>query len=200
LDKAAPIVNPVDGRITPYFQRFWQNLTITSVDGANQNTDIAALQSSITTINGQITTINSTLTGKAPLASPTFTGTPAAPTAAGGTNTTQLATTAFVQGELAAKAPLASPVFTGNPTAPTPTAGDNDASIATTAFVTTHAVARSTFNTWTAATGTLERTTFATYTAPTASATYDQTEMQAVMDAMQDVSRRLAAVVTDLKT
>lgn len=34
--------------------------------------------------------------GGAPLASPTFTGTPAAPTATGGTNTTQLATTAFV--------------------------------------------------------------------------------------------------------
>lgn len=34
---------------------------------------------------------------KAPLASPTFTGTPAAPTAAFGTNTTQVATTAFVQ-------------------------------------------------------------------------------------------------------
>ena len=33
---------------------------------------------------------------KAPLASPTFTGTPAAPTAAKGTNTTQVATTAFV--------------------------------------------------------------------------------------------------------
>ena len=31
--------------------------------------------------------------GKAPLASPTFTGTPVAPTAIGGTNTTQLATT-----------------------------------------------------------------------------------------------------------
>jgi hypothetical protein len=35
-------------------------------------------------------------TDKAPLASPTFTGAPAAPTAAGGTNTTQIATTAFV--------------------------------------------------------------------------------------------------------
>ena len=33
----------------------------------------------------------------APLASPTFTGTPTAPTAVSGTNTTQLATTAFVQ-------------------------------------------------------------------------------------------------------
>lgn len=35
--------------------------------------------------------------GSAPLASPTFTGTPAAPTAAPGTDTTQLATTAFVK-------------------------------------------------------------------------------------------------------
>lgn len=40
----------------------------------------------------QLTTL-----GAAPLASPTFTGTPAAPTASGGTNTTQIATTAFVQ-------------------------------------------------------------------------------------------------------
>ena len=38
------------------------------------------------------------LSAYAPLASPTFTGTPAAPTAAFGTSTTQLATTAFVQG------------------------------------------------------------------------------------------------------
>lgn len=38
----------------------------------------------------------------APLASPTFTGTPAAPTAAPGTNTTQLANTAFVAAAVAA--------------------------------------------------------------------------------------------------
>ena len=37
------------------------------------------------------------ITGKANLASPAFTGTPTAPTAAEGTNTTQLATTAFVE-------------------------------------------------------------------------------------------------------
>ena len=41
-------------------------------------------------------------TSKANLASPTFTGTPKAPTAAAGTNTTQLATTGFVQQELLA--------------------------------------------------------------------------------------------------
>lgn len=40
--------------------------------------------------------VKSALDLKAPLASPTFTGTPKAPTAAAGTNTTQLATTAFV--------------------------------------------------------------------------------------------------------
>ena len=39
---------------------------------------------------------------KAPLSSPTFTNTPAAPTASPGTNTTQLATTAFVTAAVAA--------------------------------------------------------------------------------------------------
>jgi hypothetical protein len=62
------------------------------------------------------------ITNKAGLASPTFTGTPAAPTASQGTNTTQLATTAFVNAEIAAdtatKAPLASPTFTGTVTIP----------------------------------------------------------------------------------
>jgi hypothetical protein len=42
------------------------------------------------------------VTGAAPLASPALTGTPTAPTAAGGTNTTQIATTAFVTAALSA--------------------------------------------------------------------------------------------------
>jgi len=41
--------------------------------------------------------ISGLTTSKAALASPTFTGVPVAPTAAPGTNTTQLATTAFVE-------------------------------------------------------------------------------------------------------
>jgi hypothetical protein len=49
-----------------------------------------------------VTGLVSDLAAKAPLASPTFTGTPAAPTATAGTNTTQLATTAFVQAAVAA--------------------------------------------------------------------------------------------------
>lgn len=48
-------------------------------------------------LDGNFTDLN---TNKAPLASPTFTGTPAAPTAAAGTNTTQVATTAFAVGEV----------------------------------------------------------------------------------------------------
>lgn len=44
--------------------------------------------------------IQANLGSKADLASPTFTGTPKAPTAASGTNTTQIATTAFVQAAL----------------------------------------------------------------------------------------------------
>lgn len=75
----------------------------------------------------------STLAGKAELASPTFTGTPAAPTAAQGTNTTQIATTEFVNAEIAAG--LASPTFTGTPAAPTAAQGTNTTQVATTAYV-----------------------------------------------------------------
>ena len=48
--------------------------------------------------------LTSDLTTYATLASPTLTGTPAAPTAAADTNTTQIATTAYVQTEIAALA------------------------------------------------------------------------------------------------
>lgn len=47
-------------------------------------------------INNSVSSIQTQLNAKAALASPTFTGTPKAPTAAAGTNSTQLATTAFV--------------------------------------------------------------------------------------------------------
>lgn len=50
--------------------------------------------------------VHPTDTSRAALASPTFTGTPAAPTAAADTNTTQLATTAFVVGQAGAATPL----------------------------------------------------------------------------------------------
>ena len=70
-------------------------------------------------------------------ASPTFTGTPTAPTATKATNTTQLATTAHVKSVVADYAPLASPALTGTPTAPTAPSGTSTEQIATTEFVKT---------------------------------------------------------------
>ena len=71
----------------------------------------------------------------APTNSPAFTGTPTAPTAAQGTNTTQLATTEFVTTEIAVKAPIASPTFTGVPAGPTAAQGTDTTQLATTEFV-----------------------------------------------------------------
>jgi hypothetical protein len=111
-----------------------------------------------------VTGLQSALDTKAPIASPGLTGTPTAPTAGADTNTTQLATTAFVLGQAGtsapsmngsaaigtstrfaradhvhptdtSRAPLASPALTGTPTAPTPANGTNTTQIATTAFV-----------------------------------------------------------------
>lgn len=84
-----------------------------------------------------VTGLQTALDAKAALASPTFTGTPAAPTATAGANTTQLATTAFVTAAANLKANLASPTFTGTPAAPTASAGTSTTQLATTAFVTT---------------------------------------------------------------
>lgn len=97
----------------------------------------------------------------AAVASPALTGTPTAPTAPAATNSTQLATTAFVKsqdyitaveapvlsvagktgavtlvvGDVSGAAPLASPALTGTPTAPTAATATNSTQVATTAFV-----------------------------------------------------------------
>ena len=113
--------------------------------------------------SGAVTLIGADISaaGGALLASPTFTGTPAAPTAATADSSTTLATTAFVHNVIATAggvstfntragavtllaadvtgvggALLASPTFTGTPAAPTATAGTNTTQLATTAFVT----------------------------------------------------------------
>ena len=59
-----------------------------------------------TEIDTEFNNIATAVATKADLASPTFTGTPLAPTASAGTNTTQLATTAFVQSALSALYPV----------------------------------------------------------------------------------------------
>ena len=47
--------------------------------------------------NTEFTAVQTAINSKADIASETLTGTPLAPTAASGTNTTQIATTAFVR-------------------------------------------------------------------------------------------------------
>lgn len=79
------------------------------LDGATLSTaelnildGVTATAAELNFVDGVTSNIQTQLDAKAALASPTFTGTPAAPTAAAGTNTTQLATTAFVNAEISA--------------------------------------------------------------------------------------------------
>jgi hypothetical protein len=124
----------------------------------------AAPVTSVAGKTGVVTLVAADVSGAAPLASPSLTGTPLSTTAAVDTNTTQIATTAFVLAQAASATPLAdgtaavgtstryaradhihptdttraalaSPTFTGTPTAPTATGGTNTTQIATTAFV-----------------------------------------------------------------
>ena len=82
-------------------------ITSSQVPTLNQNTTgtAANVTGTVTIANGgtNSTTAAGALTslGAAPLASPTFTGTPAAPTAVVGTNTTQVGTTAFTAAAIA---------------------------------------------------------------------------------------------------
>lgn len=81
----------------------------------------------------------------APLASPTFTGTPAAPTKTPSTNSTAVATTAYTDAAVAVElaraqgaetllAPKASPAFTGTPTVPTAAPSTDNTQAASTAY------------------------------------------------------------------
>ena len=72
-----------------------------------------------TEIDTEFNAISSAVSSKADTASPTFTGTPAAPTASTGTDTSQIATTAFVQQEIEASGggqvvQVVTSVFTGS--------------------------------------------------------------------------------------
>jgi hypothetical protein len=88
-------------------------------------------QTELNYLSGLSSNLVGQLALKSPLASPAFTGTPTAPTATAATNSTQVATTAFVQAQ------KVSPAFTGVPTAPTAAEGTNGTQLATTAFVQT---------------------------------------------------------------
>ena len=87
------------------------------ISGADFNTEFTAVQTAVNT--------KADLAGSA---SQAFSAT----TANAGTNTTQVATTAFVDTSFAKKA---SPALTGTPTAPTAATSTDTTQIATTAFV-----------------------------------------------------------------
>jgi hypothetical protein len=61
-----------------------------------------------TEIDNEFNSISGAISSKADIASPTFTGTPLAPTATAGSSTTQIATTAFVTAALGAIYPVGS--------------------------------------------------------------------------------------------
>ncbi|MGM0973423.1 MAG: hypothetical protein ACQEW2_10775 [Bacillota bacterium] len=108
----------------------WQEL----LTPANAVTSVAGKTGAVTLSAGDVGLGNVTNESKATMfTSPSLTGTPTAPTAATATNTTQIATTAFVKAQ--GYATSASPALTGTPTAPTPTTGDSTTKVATTAFV-----------------------------------------------------------------
>lgn len=69
------------------------------IDYAQQGVSVSEM---LTTLDEQVSENASNITKRALINSPTFTGTPKAPTAAAGTNTTQVATCAFVHSEVAA--------------------------------------------------------------------------------------------------
>jgi hypothetical protein len=146
--------------------------TLTNATGLPISTGVSGLGTGVATFLGTPSSANlaaaltdETGTGAAVFAgSPTLTGAPLAPTATFGDNTTQIATTAFVQAAVSGSvagvssfntrtgavtltsgdvttaltftpANTASPALTGTPTAPTATGGTNTTQIATTAFV-----------------------------------------------------------------
>ena len=125
LDLKAPLASPTfTGTVT------LPTGTVTSgmiLDGTIVDGDIS---SSAAIAQSKVSGLTTDLALKAPLESPALTGTPTAPTAAAGTNTTQVATTAFVGtavADLVASAPSA--LNTLNELA---TALGNDASFSTT--------------------------------------------------------------------
>jgi hypothetical protein len=75
-------------------------------DGDGYLVAATATSAEVANLVGTTSPIQTQLNDKAPLASPTLTGTPIAPTAAADTNTTQVATTAFVLGQAASGNPV----------------------------------------------------------------------------------------------
>ncbi len=102
-----------------------------TLDGADGSFYLDRANHTGTQAQGTVDGLVSDLAAKAPLASPTFTGTPAVPTAGAGTNTTQIASTAYVVSEIAARLAAADALrykgaidASSNPNYPAADAGD----------------------------------------------------------------------------
>lgn len=91
----------------------WATITTADIDGLDTALDSYYTKTASDARYYTQSVLDAALALKAPLASPTFTGTPAAPTAAAGTSTTQVATTAFVQAASLIKAHCAFEGTTG---------------------------------------------------------------------------------------
>ena len=96
-------------------------------------------------IDDELTAIASAVSSKADIASPTFTGEPAAPTASAGTNTTQLATTAFANAAAKAVAPTGEIKMWATATAPTGFLLCSGAAVSRTIYADLFAVISTTF-------------------------------------------------------
>ena len=96
LTNTAAITAAIDALDTDAIEEGTTNLYFTDARA------IAALDPAIGSINTEISGINGSLEGKAPLASPGFSGIPTADTAAPGTNNNQLATTEYTDAAIAA--------------------------------------------------------------------------------------------------
>lgn len=131
---ASPLVADAAGRFAQIFHNGTSEVrcVITAADdtaiadidpvGRSNSTGSAADDLSFTPITGNpatdvqaaIAANTAAIQTKAPLASPALTGTPTAPTAAAGTNTTQIATTEFVKGNPIGSDYLGDPVTMEN--------------------------------------------------------------------------------------
>ena len=136
-------VTPING----YTKGDWavsNGITWDRIDNTSAVQSVAGRTGAVTLTTADLTdfatAITSPLDLKAPLASPTFTGTVTIPTPTTGDNSTSAASTEFVVTAISTKAPLASPAFTGTPTAPTAVAGTRTTQLATTEFVLANAL------------------------------------------------------------
>ena len=102
-------------QVTVDAQGFVTDVTDVSISGSIGGvTSVFTRTGAVTATSGDYSV--GQITGAAALASPALTGTPTAPTATGGTNTTQIATTAFVTGAVATTVPTVA--LTGDVTSP----------------------------------------------------------------------------------